>query len=491
MQRVHRALCGSVVFALIFCCSFTIANAGLTEDEQKLVSAINLSRITATINRLCSQEFQGRRAGSIENKAIVDYLTSRFVCAGLSPLPEVDSYVQPLTIRYSLVRSKDEIEAVLKYNTSSGSGIIKRIRKFPYRNYNGVGGIKLKSKVVFVGYGIDDPWSGYSDYSDLDVNGKIVLWISGKPPATPNVSAATLAHKMAAAYQRGAIACLIFNASGSKEELGVNIGLAGQIADFPCIVISKTVANELLAPAGLNVEQLASLNYKNLPRGVEGADVEIQITPICDPSRRTYNVLGILPGSDPSVADEVIIIGAHYDHIGVDANGRIYPGADDNASGTSILLEVAEVFKKTMLKPRRSIVFVAWTGEEAGLVGSNYFVENPPFPLEKVRMNINLDMVGTGLADTFVVGSSSEPIILKESASDLGMTLLCNKYVGASDHLAFARKKIPSFLIYASGEHPNFHTTHDVPASLNLNVLENAARLAVIAVWRAANEQSS
>lgn len=489
-----RSNCGalrrSIIFVVLLSSLVAPANASLSNDEEKLLGAISLHRMVTTINRLCSRDFGGRRAGSPENKAVADYLVSRFRSAGLYPLPGINGYLQSLTMRYSLVKKKDEIEAVLTYAVQSNKGMLQRMRRFSYRDFNGNGGIKLKSKVVFVGYGINDSQSGYDDYSGINVNGKIVLWISGKPPMVANLSAATLAHKIATAYQQGAVACLIYNPHVSQEGFGANIGLSGPIADFPCITIDRKVANELLAPAGLNIEQLASMKPLNLPRGAQGAEVELRIPQVCDPARRTFNVIGVLPGSDPLVSNEIIIVGAHYDHIGVGAGGQFFPGADDNASGTSVLIEIADVLKDTMLKPRRTIVFIAWTAEEAGLVGSNYFVANPPFPLQTVRLNINLDMVGIGTPKAFVaVGTSHDSLsILKESASDLGITLSFNTRVGPSDHLALAREKIPSFLIYASGEHPNYHTPQDVPSSLNMNVLENAARLAVVATWRAANE---
>jgi len=454
------------------------SNAALREDEQKLLSAISVTRMMSDIERLCSDEFRGRRAGSPEHYAVADYLASKFGECGLSPLegPGLEGYKQPLTMRYSLVRSKDEIRARLTYRINGRHGPINRTRSFSYRGYNGRGGLDLESEVVFVGYGTD------SDYAGLDVAGKIVLWLSGRPKDAKPI---TGMHKMTTAYQHGAAACLMYKPAGVRDEWGTNIGLSGSIADFPYIAVDETIVSEILPlPAGLPAK-----GTRKPQAGARGLKVRLQITPVCDPDRRTYNVIGMLPGADPQVSQEIVLVGAHYDHLGDDGQGRIFRGADDNASGAAVVLEIARVIADSGLKPRRTIVLAAWTGEEAGLVGSNYFAANPPFPLENIVSSIQLDMVGAGTPGMFVTAGTAYPDryrYLAESAADLRLSLRPDT-VGASDHLAFARRKVPSFLLHSAGEHPNVHTVRDRPTAINRKTLESAARLAALAVWRAAN----
>lgn len=453
-----------VVLALVLS-SVVQSYAALTQDEQHLLSCINVSGMTSTIERLCSDAFAGRRAGSPQQALVVDYLASKFGSDGLSAFQTAgfDGYKQPLTMRYSLVKSEDDIKATLTYNVAGK----QKSRVFAYRQFNGRGGLDLHSDVVFVGYGTHD------DFASLDVTGKIVFWLPGQPKGAHPL---TDYHKMLAAYQRGALACLTCRGSGNEPM--TNVGLSGSIADFPYIAIDRKIASELLHQPDLS----------RLAVGTHGASIRLQVTPVCDPDRPTYNIVGVLPGTD--LADEIVILGAHFDHLGCSACG-IFRGADDNASGTSVVLEVARAIAGSGLKPRRTIVFASWTGEEAGLIGSNYFAGHPPIPLQKVVSNIELDMVGAGTPDAFMTtGATAYPAeyqYLASSGADLGLKLTPDVIVGASDHLAFVRKKVPTSLIYSAGEHPNYHSTRDVPAAINRQVLGSAAKLTLLSVWRAAN----
>ena len=440
------------------------STAALTQDEQKLLSLVNVSSLTSTLQRLCCDQFAGRRAGSPEQALVADYLTTQFTRDGLSAFQAkgFEGYEQLLAMRYSLVNSVADIKATLTYDV----GGKEKSRVFAYRQFNGRGGLDLRSEVVFVGYGMPE------DYENLDVNGKIVFWLPDQPKETHKI---TDYHKMLAAYQHGAVACLTCRPPEPNNDAGTNVGLSGSIADFPYLVVDRQIAWEILP--------------KSPQIGNRGANILLQVTPVCDPERPTYNIVGALPGTD--LADEVVILGAHFDHLGKSAAG-VLRGADDNASGTSVVLEVARVLAKSELKPRRTIVFSSWTGEEAGLIGSNYFTANPPIPLDKITSNIELDMVGAGTPGAFMTtGASAYPHhyeSIASSGNDLGFTLTPDVIVGASDHLAFVRKKVPTSLIYSAGEHPNYHTTRDVPSAINRQVLRSAAKLALLAVWRAAND---
>lgn len=459
----------------------SFAHADLTADEQKLLSGISIDRMMSTVERLCADDFQGRRAGSPEHYAVADYLAAQYEKAGLSAVDSgsFEGFKQPLTMRYALIKSKSDIKATISYP----SGGVRKTRTFAYSNYNGAGGLKVNSEVVFVGHGIHDPEAGVDDYAGLDVSGKIVLWLSGQPQGVKLTQAPTGVRKMVTAYQRGAVACLIHRPAGIKDEWGTNTGLAGTIADFPYIAVDERISSELL---GITIPPGSSVKS-----GTAGPRIDLEITPVCDPHRKTYNIIGVLPGCDPAVSEEIVMVGGHYDHLGATTGGEIYRGADDNASGTTVVLEIARIIQASGLAPRRTMVFAAWTGEEAGLIGSNYFAANPPFPLKRIVSNFEFDMVGQGTGDTFVTtGSAAYPshhARLESSAVDLGLGTKPERYPGASDYLAFTRKGVPSSLIYADGDHPNYHTTRDTPAGINRRVLESAARLGALAAWRAAN----
>lgn len=476
------------LIALAFLCAGS-TSADITQDEQSILSRISIQRMMSVVERLCSDEFRGRKAGSPEHYAVAEYLASQFRECGLSTpgWERFDGYKQRLTMRYALVRSKDEIKATITYDGPDGS---KRTRVFDYRKYNGVGGLDLESEVVFVGYGIHDPASGYDDYAGLDVAGKIVLWLPGQPPGAKLTKTATSSHKIITAYQKGAVACLVCKSASTADDEGTNIGLSGSIADFPYVAIDKSIAADLLSRDIQSGKTGFPSDTSHLRAGVTGGKVRLSITPVCDPARETLNIIGVIPGTDTTVAGEIVMVGAHYDHIGAGPGGETFPGADDNASGVAALLETARSIRESGLMPRRTIVFVSWTGEEGGLVGSNYFTSNAPFPLKNIVSNIQLDMVGAGTPGTFVTTGaaySEHYRHLASSGRDLGLTLNADVVVGASDHLAFVRKKVPSSLIYAAGEHPNYHSVRDTPSALDARVLESAARLTTLAVWRAAN----
>ncbi|MHB0997985.1 MAG: M28 family peptidase [Armatimonadota bacterium] len=438
-----------------------------------------------TVERLCSSEFGGRRAGSPEHYALTDYLSVSFQNMGLSPLDadDMEGYKQPLNMRYALIKSKAEIKADLYYPASSGM----KKRTFEYRGYNGKGGLNLKSKIAFVKYGIQDKESGYDDYADVDVNGKIVLLLSGTPANIKHKEKFTSMRKMLTAYNQGAIACIASKSKSISDEHGVNIGLSGPIADFPYITVDEKIAAELLSCKD-------SKSLMSLATGTTGKQADLKITPVCDPDRKTYNIIGIIPGSDPQLSDEYVMIGAHYDHLGSSGKSDIFSGADDNASGASVVMETARVISKSGIIPKRSIIFGLWTGEEAGLIGSNYFTNNPPLALKSIVSNIQIDMVGVGIPGSFMTtGASAFPEhykYMKTSAYDLQYKLVPDQIAGASDHLAFARKKVPSSLLYSCGEHPYYHTVKDKPSTLNPAVLESAVRMAVLSVWRAANDEN-
>lgn len=478
----------SVVFTLN---GISSSNAEISPDERTILSAIRVDRVMRTINRLCGDEFGGRRAGSPEHYAAADYLASRFAELGLDTVPGVRGYKQALTMKYALIRSKDDIKATLSY-TVPGLGGALRKRSFAYRSYNGNGGLKIHSEVIFVGYGIHDPAAEYDDYAALDVAGKIVLWLPGRPRGVRLSGPVTTAHKTLAAYRQGAAACLQYRDAGHEDYSGANVGLSGSITDFPLLAVDAEVADELLLPTGLSVGRLLRVDASELPRGATGVLADLSVTPVRDPSRLTYNVLAMLPGTDAEVADEVVMLGAHYDHIGDTGAGEICRGADDNASGTAVLLEVATALRQADLQPRRSIVVAAWTAEEAGLGGSKYFTANPPFPLDRVKSNIVLDMVGVGAPGAFrATGTAAYPEqyrTLASSASDIGITLRPDTARGASDHLPFARERVPSSLVHADGEHPYLHSVRDGPDRLDRTVLLDAARFAALAVWRTASQ---
>ena len=210
--------------------------------------------------------------------------------------------------------------------------------------------------------------------------------------------------------------------------------------------------------------------------------------------QKTQNVVGFLQGTDPKLRDEVIVIGAHYDHVGM-KNGRIFNGADDNASGTAGLLEIAEAFSEMSIRPRRSILFAAFSAEELGLLGSKFYVENPVKPLKKTVAMINLDMISRNLANKVSVIGSNRSRELHEiniAANDeIGLDLVYNgeRYFSRSDQANFAKYKIP-VIFYNTDAHPDYHRPTDTPEKINAEKLARIARLAFLVAWEISNSNT-
>ena len=205
---------------------------------------------------------------------------------------------------------------------------------------------------------------------------------------------------------------------------------------------------------------------------------------------RYRNVLGIMPGSDPTLADEYIMICAHYDHVGV-INNEIYPGANDNASGTSLILELAESLQKLEPRTKRSVIVAFWDAEEKGLLGSQHFANNPTVPLEKIKLVFNFDMVGTLQNNTFeifgsnVAGGTRESIARQLAAADPDVDF-STQYLLASDHASFYAKKIPSLMFFTGLDCP-YHVPEDTYDIINFDGMKQIADIAFRVVFRFAD----
>jgi membrane-associated protease RseP (regulator of RpoE activity) len=214
--------------------------------------------------------------------------------------------------------------------------------------------------------------------------------------------------------------------------------------------------------------------------------------------QRTENVIGILPGSDPTLTDENIVIGAHYDHVGFghygtrnsSEEGEIYHGADDNASGTAVLIQLADQLSRSQMKPARTIVFAAFSGEELGLHGSRHYVNYPPLPFSSTKAMLNLDMVGR-LRDNritvFGAHSAKElSAIVLEAAQKLGLKINESDSVGRSDNMSFYNRRIPA-LHFFTGSHPDYHRPSDTWEKLNIEGMVKITDLVSEVVQRVAS----
>jgi hypothetical protein len=368
---------------------------------------------------------------------------------------------------------------------------------------------KVEGELVFAGYGITAPELSYDDYAGLDVKGKIVLLAQDFPgeqdPKSPfrdpkNYRYGEWRYKVTNARDHGAAAVLAvrddWNHPG-KDEIPAWKGSPSSRAGL----VAARVTLEAMKRAGVDVADLATpiatdMKPRSKSLGVKGS---VQVA-VMHERARTANVAGKIAGSDPAVADECVIVGAHYDHLGFggensaspDQIGQAHLGADDNASGTAAILAVARAFA-SQAPPRRTVVIVAFSGEELGVLGSSYFVKNPPAgcTVPKMQLMVNLDMVGRpqqgklyvhgvdtakGLRETVKEQAERRPAIaLRVEPGGEGF--------GSSDNTSFYAKDVPVLYLF-NGAHTDYHRVSDTPDKIDAAGLAEASRLA----WRAARD---
>ncbi len=429
---------------------------------------------------LAADNMRGRATGSPELEKAADFIAGRFKAFGLKPV-EGDSYFQSFEVTTSArLGSKNNLAAV-----SGGKRTrLKFQRDFVPLNLSSKG--KVSGGVVFAGYGITAPEYNYDDYASLDVKNKIVLILRHEPQEFDEKSVfdgkvytahAQIFAKAANAKMHGARAILMVNDVAAHpsdpdqlEKFGETSGPGN--AGIAFVQVRAEVADQWLEASGQSLEKLQAEIDKTLKPASFALPASLALELNVDVERENktvHNVAGYLPGE----TDEYVILGAHYDHLGLGEQftlapslvGTVHPGADDNASGTAGVLELAHWFQGQP-KHKRGILFLAFAGEELGLLGSSYYANHPDLPLGKAVTMINLDMIGR-LRDKKVyvggtgTGSTFGELLKAASARHEVQTDLSEKAgYGSSDHMSFTMKQMP-VLFFFSGLHADYHKPSD------------------------------
>ncbi len=431
---------------------------------------------------------EGRDAGTHGIEVAAAYIAHAFQQAGLQPAGDRSSFYQAFQSTTGVAAgTNNRLRTVI-----GGQSTVWTFQKdyVPF-GFSRVGATSPKP-VVFVGYGIQAPKQGFDEYANIDVKGKIVLILRGLPrwadtPHSPFGERKNLyaqfRYKLLIARTQGAIGALIVDPPSLKEKQAPSltpITLARGLTDAGLFAlhIQRTVAQQLLSkrPQQLHdITQEIERTRKPHSHALQAqVALRVQLTRL---QSTLKNVLAFLPGTHPQHKQEIVVLGAHYDHIGYGHVGgfpgnlgQIHPGADDNASGTATILALARFFAK---RPQpRSLLFIAFTGEERGLLGSAFFVRNPRYPLAQITSMINLDMVGRMRKGQLVAqgsGTSSlfEPL-LKQVNQHHKLHLRFGKSgYGASDQTSFYTRKIP-VLFFFTGAHAQYHRPTDTFDTLNL-----------------------
>jgi hypothetical protein len=444
----------------------------------------------AVVRRLCSEEFAGRKAGAAGGGRAADWLAGEFRRIGLQAPEGAPRFRHGFTMPVSLLSSRWDRKAKLVAPNSREAVLIE------YPRFRGEG-FCAAAEAVFAGWGIARRDQGWDDYQGRDVRGKYVVYWEGAP--APGLEREQHA-RWRDARARGARGCLVLSRAAGRAA-----GLECPIPDFPVLRLDPGTARRLLkAPAPAPRE----LVRRALP------PLRVEIPRARDPARPVANIVGMIPGTDPILAQEVVILSAHYDHLGASSLPPVslrlvsrtasqaagvrersapvfYPGADDDASGVAVVLGVARALRALDARPRRTVMFILWTAEECGLLGSRAYVDRPVAPLEQTRFVLQVEMVGAGRPDTLVTSPArfapAGRVSLAAAAERLGLSLAGDGCRGMSDHLPFARRGVPALVVTTAGEHPDYHTVRDTPDRLRPAGIENATRLCALAVWREAN----
>lgn len=434
-------------------------------------------RFLAHIRYLADDSMQGRSPGSEGIEKAAEYIAARFKEAGCQPAGDDGTFFQSFTVPRG--KRLDEGSARFGLNGQSRPLRVNRDwRPFPFS----LAGF-MEGPLVFAGFGIHAPDHDYDDYAELDVKGKVVLIFRYEPRIGSSDAAfggerpsrhSDFISKARAARDRGAAGLLIVNPPGEPADDALyefDEAAAMQNYRLKMVHVSRKLAQDLLKEAG--APTLESLHQQILtarkPASRDLGVLKVQVNTGLEPVQiHTRNVVAMLPGD--GTTEELVVVGAHYDHIGLGERGRssgqIHNGADDNASGTAGILEIARVLGQQP-RLRRGIVFIAFSAEEMGLLGSKHFVEHPTVDLSNVKAMVNLDMIGRygqGKFDIHGADTAPEfPDIVDRAANDAGVSYnrpVSKEFFGRSDHAPFYRRSIPVLFPF-TGIHDHYHKPGD------------------------------
>src|SRR5215213_7389782 len=441
----------------------------LTADEQKLVGNITVASLKETVNALAADEMQGRGTAQPGGDKAAAYLADRFAKLGLKPLGNNNTYLQPIKFRETQFLPQTVFTAGnqnLKFGTD-------------YFVTPPLSGDKnITAKMFFVGYGISLPFLQRNDLGDLDLRGKIVVLRDGPPPgigkdqwkkahAQFNVLRGLIARGASAIVTVGQDTETLTFAELADYLTRRQIEPEGEqeMPDFvpPFISISEAAVEKLFAASGVTRDEAFTKAKGNDFRPIDLQQNGAITVKLKKAKGVGSNVVGLLEGSDPKLKSEAIVYSAHYDAYGLSADNRIYHGAADNALGVAEMLAIAEVMSKGETRPRRSVIFLAVTGEEYGGYGSDYWVKNPTWKIKQVAADLNLDGMGTEVYAPVkvLVGYGAEHSslgsLLNEVAGASGLKVIPDpmpeeKSFYRSDHYFFVKKGVPGIMVLGAPE---------------------------------------
>jgi len=456
------------------------SNVGVSAAMQ----SITPEAIEQHIRVLADDNLEGRAPGTEGFEGASLYVESELQKLGLTPMGSDGTFRQPVPLQESIV---NEPESGLSMMVNNQAKVFSYAEDFTLSPNASETEVTVTGEVVFVGYGVSAPELGYDDYADIDITGKIVLYLSGSPamlPSTQRAYYSSGAVKSQEASERGAVGIMSFTYPEDPRfrwEVGVarsrrggfawldeNGSPRGRNEDSPILGsanLNHSLATALFENSSVPIEAAFSAAAKNTPQAF---DLDASVTMKTNSRHRmvsSHNLIAKLDGADPELKEEHVVYVAHIDHFGIgapDENGDdIYNGAHDNASGTSIVLEVARAYSELANAPRRSILFLFVTAEEWGLLGSDYFVNYPTVPKSSLVANMSLDMPFLYHPLLDIVPYGAEHSSLNEAITaatdhmgiEIGPDPIPEQVLFIrSDHYSFVRQGIPALFIKSGFE---------------------------------------
>jgi aminopeptidase YwaD len=434
--------------------------------------------LAESVNALTTPEMDGRRSGTPGGDHAARRLADWLAGAGLRPGGDAGSFLQAFVL-----------ETSSRPGPASSLDLLgPTLRKLDFgRDWIAHGGSlagEVSGEVVFVGHGIEMADPAYDDYAGVDVRGKIALALDGAPALMASARVGRL-DKLITAKQRGVAALLIVGDDlPTPDKTTVEVGLLSG-------AVTREAADAVLAPSGRTIADVTrALSAARVPVPfATGTRAHIRVEKVTDETRAA-NVIGILPGVDPALASEAVVVGAHYDHLGR-VDGVVYPGADDNGSGTAVVLGLARAFAAAG-GAGRTLVFAFFGAEELGLIGSRHYVNRPVVPLDRTVGMVNFDMVGRLQGRPLNVGGGDSGSRLRALVSDAaqadGVTLEINgSPYGPSDHSRFYTAAVPVLFFY-TGSHSDYHRPSDTADKIDATGMARVASVGARVIERLAAE---
>jgi len=500
-MRSKKLLFFSLVFFCLIVLSFPAVQSlpskeGAEEKILQTLHSISSHTLFDYVKELASEKYGGRLTGTEEFNASALWLASHFEKWGIRPGAKDGTFLQAFPISYTLVFKGGELWLQIPYKDIFIKKYYRYEDEFIPGSTSASG--EVTAEVIYVGYGITAPELGYDEYKGVDVKGKIVL-MEREVPVSPDDNPELFKKWRPYSFHQYKLENAV--AHGAKGMI-YNYGPIGNPNNsyregFIYSHVGRAVVSDVFAGTGFkHNEVVAKINKTLKPQSFATSKI-VGIKNITEhhPDGTGYNVIGIIEGSDPALKPELIILGGHLDHL-----GRCYelmPGANDNASSVAVTMGVAEALAKCPVKPRRSVLFIGFGSEEQGVVGSEFYVENPVVPLEKTVAFINMDGVGCGDKLSALAAKNFPDFwefIKRANEKYIHRVINASSFANIArprlDAARFLWKDVPTISFSAFGAPSFYHIPKDNIETITPEILEDLAQLVFVAILDIANQDA-